>query len=78
MSEEVKALLRAYTALALAQRAAELYNDDAPGHPYLAAIVNSQEVAARELGAVLERVLPVVVGAAAPLEAEDECAALIM
>jgi hypothetical protein len=78
MSEEVRALLRAYTALALARRAAELYADDAPAHNYLAAIVNSQEVAARELDAVLERLLPAVEGGAALLEEGEECAALIM
>jgi hypothetical protein len=77
-SDEVRALLRAYTALALARRAAELYNGAAPTHPYLAAIVNNQELAARELDAVLERALSVAGGGAAPLEAGEEYAALVM
>ena len=77
-ADEVRALLRAYTALALARRAAELYNGAAPAHPYLAAIVNNQEVAARELDAVLERAFSEAVGGPAPLEAAEEYAALVM
>ena len=79
ISDEVRALLRAYTALALARRAAELYNGAAPAHPYLAAVVNNQELAARELDAVLERALSEAVGGdAAPPEAGEEYAALVM
>ena len=78
MSGEVRALLRAYTALALARRAAELYIEAAPAHPYLASIISSQELAAGELDAVLERALSEVVGGAAPPEAGEECASLVM
>ena len=78
VSEEVRALLRAYAALALARRAAELYTDDAPAHPFLAAIVNNQELAERELEAVLEKALSGGEGAAALPEAGEECAPLIM
>ena len=78
MSEEVRSLLRAYTALALARRAAELYKDAAPAHPYLGSIINNQELAARELDAVLERVLSEVGAGAAPLEAGEECTSLVM
>ena len=78
MSEEVRALLRAYTALALARRAAELYEDAAPAHPYLVSVINHQELAARELEAVLERALSEVGPGAAPLEAEEACPSLVM
>lgn len=78
MSEEVRALLRAYTALALARRAAELYTDAAAAHPFLAVIVNNQELAARELDAVLENALSGGEGGAAVPEAGEECASLIM
>ena len=78
MSEEVRALLRAYTALALARRAAELYQDAAPAHPYLVSVINHQELAARELDGVLERALSEVGAGAAPLEAEEACTSLVM
>ena len=79
ISDEVRALLRAYAALALARRAAELYNGAAPADPYLAAVVNNQELAARELDAVLERALSGAGGGgAAPPEAGEEYAALVM
>ena len=78
VSEEVRALLRAYAALALARRAAELYTEAAAAHPLLAAIVNNQELAARELDAVLENVLSGGEGGAALPEAGEECAFLIM
>ena len=78
MSEEVRALLRAYTALALARRAAELYHDHAPAHAYLSAVINNQELAARELDSVLERVISDVSGVTAPLDAEEECVAFVM
>ena len=78
MSEEIRALLRAYTALALARRAAELYSDISPKHPYLAAMINNQELAASELEAVLEGAFSGVGGGAAPLDAGEECAALVM
>ena len=76
--EAVKGLLRAYTALALARRAAELYADAAPAHPHLAVLINGQELAARELDAVLERVLSEVEPVDILLETGEECAALIM
>ena len=78
MSEEVRALLRAYTALALARRAAELYKDAAPAHPYLASIINNQELAARELDAVLERALSEIGAGAEPLEAGEVWTSLVM
>jgi len=75
--EAVKALLRASVAVALAQRAASLYAADAPPHPYLAAVINSQELAARELDAVLERALAEAACAALTPDAE-EVSALLM
>ena len=74
----VKALLRASVALALAQRATSLYAGDAPPHPYLAAVINSQELAARELDTVLERALTDAACAAPPSDAEEEISALLM
>lgn len=76
--EAVKALLRVSVALTLAQRAAALYVAAAPPHPYLAAITNSQELAARELDAVLERALTQVACATSPPNAEEEVSALLM
>jgi hypothetical protein len=78
VSEDVRVLLRAYVALSLARRAAELYTEAAAAHPLLAAIVNNQELAARELDAVLENALSGSEGCAAPPEAGEECASLIM
>ena len=78
MSEEVRVLLRAYAALALARRAAELYADGAPAHPFLAAIVNNQELAARELDVVLAKALSRGEGGAALPEVGEACASLIM
>jgi hypothetical protein len=55
-----------YVALALAHDAAGQCEREAPPSPLLAAVVNNQRLAIRELGGALDRVLPDVAGAPPP------------
>ena len=77
-AEEVRGLLRAYAALALAHRAAELYAATSPPNPYLSAIINNQELTSRELDVILERLLSEVESVAAPHEVEEVSSAFLM
>ena len=53
--EEVKALMRAYVALAMAQQAAEQFADAAAQDARFASVVKCQALAADELDCLLER-----------------------
>ena len=76
--EEIKALLRAYAALALAQHAAERCADASAHDPRLASVVKCQALAARELDCLLERALSDRADLAAACYVEEECPALLM
>ena len=78
VSVELRTLLRAYAALALAQRGAKLYAGAAPPHPYLAAVINSQKIALLELEGILEKALAENNSGAPPLDADGEGAAFLM
>jgi len=76
--EEIKALLRAYAALALAQHAAEQYADYSTPDARLASLVKCQALAARELDGLLERAFSGLPEAFAPADAEGDCPSLLM